>query len=244
MNRNVQGPSDPVRAEAMAADRELAQMVRTVFLKTCEYRYSYNFTWLGRPVIQYPQDLIAMQEIVWNVKPDLIIETGVAHGGSLVFYASLLQLLAGSGRVLGIDVEIRPDNRAAIEAHPMSARIQLVQGSSVDASVVARVAAQAGQAERVMVVLDSNHTHEHVLRELELYSPLVTRGSYLVVFDTAIEDMPKSAFVDRPWGPGNNPATAVKAFLQTNRRFEVDREIDHKLLISVAPGGYLRCVAD
>ncbi|MBV8668043.1 MAG: cephalosporin hydroxylase family protein [Candidatus Eremiobacteraeota bacterium] len=244
MTRGPHDPSDPERITAMAGDTELAQLARAFFLKTCEYRYSYNFTWLGMPVIQYPQDLIAMQEIVWSVKPDLIIETGVAHGGSLIFYASLLELLGGSGRVLGIDVEIRPHNRAAIEAHPLSARVQLVQGSSIDESVVAQAALQARQARRVMVVLDSNHTHEHVLRELELYSPLVTRGSYLVVFDTAIEHMPKSAFPDRSWGPGNNPATAIAAFLQTNRRFAVDGEIDCKLLLSVAPGGYLRCIAD
>jgi cephalosporin hydroxylase len=227
----------------MAADQELAAAAHAFFLKSCEHRYSYNFTWLGRPVIQYPQDLLAMQEIIWRTRPDLIVETGIAHGGSIIFYASMLELL-GAGRVLGIDIDIRPHNRAAIEAHPLSHRIDLLEGSSVDPTIVRSAFERAGTDKRVMIVLDSYHTHDHVLRELELYAPMVKTGSYLVIFDTVIEVMPADAFPDRPWGPGDNPHTAVQAFLQRNDRFEIDAELERKLLISSAPGGYLRCIKD
>jgi cephalosporin hydroxylase len=207
-------------------------------------KYSYNFTWLGRPIIQFPQDIIAMQEIIWRVQPDLIIETGVARGGSLLLYASLLELIGGAGQVLGIDIDIRQHNRVAIENHPLAHRIALMQGSSIDEELVADVREFAGGKERVLVALDSNHTHEHVARELTLYSPLVTKGSYLVVFDTLIEDMPEDYFPDRPWGKGNNPRTAVRQFLESTDRFVIDQELNHKLLITVAPDGYLRCVKD
>jgi cephalosporin hydroxylase len=213
-------------------------------LDTAKHKYTYNFTWMGRPIIQFPQDILAMQEIIWRVKPDLIVETGIAHGGSIIFYASMLELLGGLGKVIGIDIEIRPHNRAAIESHPMARRISLVEGSSTDESTVRRVRELAKGYERVMVVLDSNHTHDHVRRELELYSPLVRRGSYLVVFDTAVEMVPAELFPDRPWGPGNNPMTAVREFLAANDRFVVDEDFDNKLLISVAPSGYLRCIRD
>lgn len=202
--------------------------------------YSYNFSWMGRPIIQYPQDMIAMQELIWQLKPDLIIETGIAHGGSLIYYASLLELI-GNGEVLGIDIDIREHNRREIEAHPMFKRIKMMQGSAIDESLVSEVAKHTEGKQTVMVCLDSNHTHEHVLRELELYSPFVTEGSYLVVFDTIVEDMPKGAY-DRPWDVGNNPKTAVRAFLKTTDAFEIDRQIDNKLLISVAPEGYLKRV--
>ena len=228
----------------MASDPELAALARALFLKSCQYKYSYHFSWLGRPIIQYPQDILAVQELVWRVRPELIVETGVAHGGSLVLYASLLELIGGPGRVVGIDVDIRPHNREAIQQHPMFRRISLIEGSSIDASVAAQVRAMAAGCRRVLVSLDSNHTHEHVLGELRLYSPLVTRDSYLLVFDTVIEDMPEDSFPNRSWGKGNNPKTAVREFLRTNDRFVVDREIEAKLLITVAPEGYLRCVKD
>ncbi|HXN08623.1 MAG TPA: cephalosporin hydroxylase family protein [Candidatus Acidoferrales bacterium] len=234
--------SDEAAIETMAADPELTKLSHAFFLKTCDHRYSYNFSWLGRPVIQYPQDLIAVQEVIWSVKPDLIVETGIAHGGSLIFYASLLELIGGPGKVIGIDNDIRSHNRAAIEAHPLSTRITMVQGSSVDDAVARSVSEVARDKQRVVVILDSNHTHAHVLRELNLYSPLVHAGSYVIVFDTAIERMPADAFPNRPWGPGNNPHTAVQEFLSRNDRFAVDNVIDNKLLISAAPGGYLRCV--
>lgn len=209
-----------------------------------KHKYSYNFLWMGRPIIQFPQDIIAMQEIIWQVKPDLIIETGIAHGGSLIFYASVLELIGGNGHVLGIDIDIREHNRVAIEHHPMFKRIRMIQGSSVDEEVVREVHDFAKGKKRVIVTLDSSHTHEHVLKELGLYSPLVTKDSYLVVFDTVIEDMPEDFFPDRPWGKGNNPKTAVREFLETNKRFVIDKEIENKLLITVAPDGYLRCIRD
>jgi cephalosporin hydroxylase len=230
-------------AEEMSQDRELRQLARDWFDKSYKYRYSYNFRWLGRPVIQYPEDIVAIQELLWKVRPDLVVETGVAHGGSLVLSASILELL-GHGSVIGVDIDIRAHNRQAIEAHPLAKRIHLIQGSSIDANVVGEVKKRAAGLKRVVVFLDSNHTHEHVARELELYSPLVGKDSYLVVFDTVVENMPATAFSNRPWAPGNNPMTAVREFLRGNRRFVVDEEFDHRLPFSVAPGGYLRCVED
>jgi len=205
-------------------------------------KYSYNFTWLGRSIIQYSQDMIAMQEIIWQVKPDLIIETGIAHGGSLIFYASMLELLGGDWQVLGIDIDICEHNRKAIEAHPMLRRISMIEGSSIDKNIAKQVNNFAKDKKRIMVVLDSMHTHDHVLRELEHYSPLVTKESYLVVFDTVVENMPADFFPDRPWGKGNNPKTAVWEFIKTNNRFVMVKEMEHKLLITVAPDGYLKCV--
>ena len=228
----------------MAADNGLRQDAGELFVKASRYRYSYNFTWLGRPIIQFPEDIVALQEIVWRVKPDLILETGIAHGGSLILWASLLHLLGGEGQVIGIDVEIRSANRAEIERHALSSRITMIEGSSVDRPIVERVRALSADRRRVLVVLDSNHTQDHVARELELYSPLVPRDSYLVVMDTVIEEMPVDFFPDRPWTRGNNPKTAVEEFLKRNDRFEVDRDIDDKLLMSVARGGYLRCIRD
>jgi cephalosporin hydroxylase len=230
--------------QAMAEDSDLTRLARAWFERAAQFEYSYHFTWLGRPIIQFPQDIVAIQEIVWSVKPVLIVETGIARGGSLVFYASLLELLGGAGRVVGVDVEIRPENRRAIEAHPLARRIKMIEGSSVDPVVVDAVRREAAGSVPVMVVLDSLHTHAHVLRELMLYAPLVTKGSYLVVLDTVIEDMPPAFSGSRPWRPGDNPKTAVAEFLRSSDRFEVDRSIDAKLLITVAPGGYLRCVKD
>src|SRR6476620_1388684 len=184
-------------------------------------QYSYNFSWMGRPIIQYPQDMIAMQEIIWSVKPDLIIETGVAHGGSLILYASLLELI-GKGEVLGIDIDIRTHNREAIESHKMSKRIKLIQGSSISDEVIEKVKKEIKGKNTVMVLLDSNHTHDHVLAEMKLYSSFVTKGSYLVVFDTVVEDLPNENVVDRPWGKGNNPKTAVWEFLKRNDSFQID----------------------
>ena len=205
--------------------------------------YSYNFDWLGLPIIQYPQDVMAIQEIVWRTKPDLIIETGIARGGSLILYASLLKLIGNGGRVIGVDIDIRPHNRQSIEEHPLADAIHLIQGSSIDEATVATVRDQVKEARAIMVVLDSMHTADHVLRELELYSPFVTQGCYLLVFDTVIEFMPAEAVSHRPWAKGNSPFNAVQQFLQANSRFRVDRSIDAKLQISVAPRGYLECVA-
>lgn len=223
-------------------DKQLEQLSRDFLRLTGKYNYTYNFSWMGRPIIQLPQDILAMQEIIWRVKPDLIIETGIAHGGSLIFSASMLELNGGDGQVLGIDIDIRKHNRLEIETHPMYKRITMLEGSSVDADIVRQVTDFTKDKKRVLVCLDSMHSHEHVRKELALYSPLVTLGSYLVVFDTAIEDMPEGFYPDRPWSKGDNPKTAVWEFLDQNDRFEIDREIQNKLLITVAPDGYLKCV--
>jgi cephalosporin hydroxylase len=229
---------------AQGCDADLHALTRAWLREITPYKYHYHFTWLGRPIIQLPQDVLAVQELIWRVQPDLIVETGVAHGGSLMLSASILALLGGDRRVLGIDVEVRPHNRQRIESHPLSSYIDLIEGSSIDDEVFRRVQSMAAGRQRVLVLLDSCHTHDHVLRELELYSTLVRAGSYLVVFDTLIELMPDRFFSDRPWGQGNNPLTAVRQFIQTNDRFEVDRELTNKLLITAAPDGYLRCVKD
>ncbi len=230
--------------DGLGADHPARDSARLFLGATDKFKYSYNFEWLGRPIIQLPQDLVAMQEIIWKVKPDLIIETGIALGGSLIFYASMLELLSADGRVVGIDIDIRSHNRTAIESHPLFKRITLIEGSSVDEDVAREVKAFAVNRKRVLVVLDSNHTHEHVAKELALYSPFVTRDSYLVVFDTIIEDVPDDLFKNRPWGKGNNPKTAVWEFLKTSDRFVIDQEYNNKLLITVAPDGYLRCIKD
>ena len=224
-------------------DKSLAKLGVDFLVKTAPTKYSYNFSWMGRPIIALPQDMIAMQEIIWNVKPDLIIETGVAHGGSIVFYASLLELIGGDGLVLGIDIEIRQHNRDLIEAHPMMKRIQLLEGSSLSTETVNEVKKIASGKKKILVCLDSNHTHEHVLEELKLYAPLTSIGSYCVVFDTVVEDMPADwDWGIRPWGVGNNPKTAVFEYLKTTNNFVTDKEIDNKILISVAPDGYLKRV--
>jgi cephalosporin hydroxylase len=232
---------------AQGANLALVNTTRQWINQANAGKYSYHFEWMGRPIIQYPQDMVAMQEIIWRVQPDLIVETGIAHGGSLIFYAAMLELNAAcggptDGLVLGLDIDIRPHNRQAIEAHPMARRISMLQGSSIAPEIVAQVKAKAAGKHSVLVVLDSNHTHDHVFSELQAYAELVTVGSYCVVFDTVIEDMPASMFPDRPWGPGDNPKTAAHAFLKTNSNFEIDSAMDNKLLISVAPSGYLKRV--
>jgi cephalosporin hydroxylase len=228
-------------------DRKLAELSIEWLARVNRHKYSYHFEWMGRPIIQYPQDIVAMQQIIWHVQPDLIVETGIAHGGSLIFSASMLELNAvcggpSDGMVIGVDIDIRAHNRSAIESHPMSRRITMFQGSSVDPEMVARVRDAASGRKRVLVCLDSNHTHDHVLAELGSYAPLTTVGSYCVVFDTVIENLPGDMYPDRPWSRGNSPLTAVHEFLGAHPEFEVDRSIDHQLLVSVAPQGYLRRV--
>lgn len=243
------------RILSMRTNRVLQAEARALSISSNAAKYSYNFSWLGRPIIQYPQDIVALQELIWEVKPDLIIEAGIAHGGSLILSASMLALLdyaeaveagktlnpkAAHRRVLGIDIDIRAHNRTAIEAHPMAHRIKMIQGSSVAPEVVTEVHQYVAGYERIMVILDSNHTHDHVLAELHAYAPLVSQGSYCVVFDTVIEDLPAGMYPDRPWDVGNNPKTAVHEFLSGRDDFEVDEDMEAKLLITVAPGGYLR----
>lgn len=229
------------RVARQAANEKLKTSSVEFFYDTLKSKYSYNFNWMGRPIIQYPQDIVAMQEIIWEVKPDLIIETGIAHGGSIIFYASMLELI-GNGEIIGIDIDIREHNKKEIESHSMFKRITMIQGSSISPDVVNHVRKIAETKSRIMVILDSNHTHDHVKYELELYSDFVSKDSYLVVFDTIVEDMPDEMFFDRPWGKGNNPKTAVWDFLKNNNKFEIDKTIQDKLLITVSPDGYLKRV--
>lgn len=246
------------RLKAVESNKEVKTAAHDFMKASLLPKYSYNFAWMGRPIIQYPQDMMAMQELIWEVKPDLIIETGIAHGGSLIMNASFLAMLdycealetgelldtkKPKRRVLGIDIDIREHNRAAIEAHPMSNRIDMIQGSSVAEDIVSQVKEYAKKYNRILISLDSNHTHEHVLAELQAYAMLTSIGSYCVVFDTIVEDMPKEQAGDRPWGPGDNPKTAVWEYLKTHPEFEIDKSIDNKLLISVAPDGYLKRVS-
>ena len=243
------------RIDSIASNEVLCSAGANFMLTSTAPKYSYNFSWQGRPIIQYPQDIIAMQELIWQIKPDLIIETGIAHGGSLIFSASMLALLdmydaietserfdpkVSRRKVLGIDIDIRAHNRAAIEAHPMSSRIQMIQGSSVALEVIEQVRAIASNYTSILVCLDSNHTHEHVLSELNAYATMTSIGSYCVVFDTLVEDLPKELYPNRPWGPGDNPKTAVREYLKTHPEFEIDKSIPNKLLITVAPDGYLK----
>jgi cephalosporin hydroxylase len=243
------------RLDTLADQKDIRGMSRDWIELSMKLRYVYNFNWLGRPIIQLPQDTVQLQELIWTVKPDLIIETGIAHGGSLVMSASMLSLLEyceaaqntevvdpsrPKSKVLGVDIDIRAHNRAAIEAHPMVSRIEMIEGSSLDSAIIAQVRERAAAFETVMVFLDSNHVHEHVLAELNAYAPLVSKGSYCVVFDTWVEDMPQGYYTDRPWDKGNNPKTAMWEYLESHPEFEIDKDIDEKLLLTLAPSGYLR----
>lgn len=252
------------------ANSPLSAAAHKFMFESTEPKYSYNFRWLGRPIIQYPQDMVAMQELIWQVKPDLIIETGIAHGGSLIMSASMLALLdycdavtqgtslnpkQSKRRVLGLDIDIREHNREAIMAHPLSHMIEMIQGSSIDSKIVEKVYGVAKGYNKILVCLDSNHTHEHVLAELEAYAPLTSNDSYCVVFDTIVEDLPDNMYPNRPWGVGNNPKTAVWEYLrllnESGRKavdgkpllLEIDKDIENKILITVAPDGYLKRVS-
>ncbi len=232
------------RIAAIGENTELKTRAAEFMQASLAPKYSYNFSWLGRPIIQYPQDMVAMQEIIWQVQPDLIIETGIAHGGSLIFSAAMLELIESctgkQGEVLGLDIDIRPHNRAAIEAHPLFKRISMIEGSSIAPEIIADVYAKAQGKQSVLVCLDSNHTHDHVLAELQAYAPLTSVGSYCVVMDTVVEDVPNELSGDRPWGQGNNPKTAVCEYLKSHDEFVIDKSIQDKLLITVAPDGYLK----
>jgi cephalosporin hydroxylase len=250
-------------------DTAFQELSNKWLVEASKFFYSYNFTWLGRPVIQVPQDLYASQELIWACRPDLIIETGIAHGGSLIMSASMLALLdycdaMESGatlyvrkaprRVLGIDIDIRDHNRKAIESHPLGGKISMIQGSSVAPETIAQVKEIARNHKRVMIFLDSNHTHEHVLDELELYAPLTTKGSYCVVWDTNVEDLPDEMWANRPWGKGDNPKTAVWEYMRRLKdegrtaedgealSFEYDKVIETKLAVTAAPDGFLKRV--
>ena len=233
------------------ANKELVELTRAWISKTAEFNYSYHFEWLGRPIMQHPQDMLGLQQLLWGIKPDVIIETGIARGGSLIFYASILELISLCGgakgaKVLGIDIDIREHNKIEILNHPMSKRIKLIEGSSIDPAMVSDIKNLVKKEDKVLICLDSNHTHDHVLKELELYTPLVTRGSYCVVFDTIVEDMPEDAYPNRDWGKGDNPKTAVHQFLKEDKlrngeaQFEIDKMVENQLMITATPGGFLR----
>ena len=202
--------------------------------------YSYNFSWLGVPIIQYPQDVLAIQEVIWKVKPDLIIECGVARGGSILFSASMLSLIGNGGKVVGVDIDIRDHARKAIADSKFADSITLIQGSSIEQSTIAQVHAIAKNYKNILVILDSNHTEDHVVKELEAYASLVSLSSYCMVFDSVVEFFPEETSVDRPWNKGDNPHTAIMKFLKTNKNFEIDPYFQNKTLITVAPDGFLR----
>ena len=243
------------RVKSYKDEEEMRKAAADFMLSSTKPKYCYNFSWQSRPIIQYPQDMVAMQEIIWKVKPDLIIEMGIAHGGSLIYNASILAMLdmceaikehriidpkISERKILGVDIDIREHNKTEIEKHPMSSRIEMIEGSSISPEIIEKVKDYAKDYKCILVYLDSNHTHEHVLAELEAYAPLTSVGSYCVVFDTIIEDLPKNAYPDRPWGPGDNPKTAVYDYLKNHPNFEIDKNIFEKLLISVCPDGFLK----
>ena len=243
------------RKERIESNSSVLSNFLPFFVKLTHLDYEYNFDMLGRPIVQMPQDIVAMQEIIWEVKPDLIIETGIAHGGSLIMSASMLALLEycdveqkrkvldpskPKRKVLGIDIDIREHNKEAIETHPMYSRIEMIEGSSIDSEIIKQVKNYAKGFEKILVCLDSNHTHDHVLAELQAYASLVSIDSYCVVFDTSIADLPENMFSNRPWGPNNNPKTAVREYLKTHPEFIIDKNVQNKLLITVAPDGYLK----
>ena len=229
------------KIKSMNKNEKLLKTTRKWFDQSFQHEYSYHFSWLGRPIIQFPQDMIAIQELIWKTKPDLIIETGIAHGGSLIYSASILELIE-KGRVLGIDIDIRKHNKKEIEKHPLKKRITMLEGSSIDENIVKKVKKIAKNKKSILIFLDSYHTHDHVLKELEMYSSIVKKGGYIIVFDTMIEFMPKGSFPNRPWGKGNNPHTAVKKFVKQNKRFKIDKEFENKLLITSCPDGFLKCI--
>jgi cephalosporin hydroxylase len=233
---------------AQGSHDEFLAVTRHWMRTSLDTKYSYHFSWLGRPIIQYPQDIVALQEIIWATQPDLIVETGIAHGGSLIFFAAMLELNAACGgnpqaEVIGIDIEIRSHNRTAIETHPLARRVSMLEGSSIAPDIIREVCARAADKRSVLICLDSNHTHDHVLAELDGYAPLTTIRNYCVVFDTIIDDLPAGAFPGRPWGPTNNPKTAVHTWLKTHPQFEIDTSVHEKLMITAAPDGFLKRVS-
>lgn len=227
----------------MGQDAELRQKSLDWMLHADKYKYTYNFSWMGRPIIKYPNDMVVQQELMWKLKPDLVVETGIAHGGSIIFSAAMMEMMGIDGEVVGVDIDIRPHNRREIENHPMAKRITMFEGSSTDEELFAQVRKKAEGKKCVMVLLDSLHSHEHVYNELQLYPDLVTEGSYLILPDTFIELFPKGYYShNRPWDVGDNPMTAMRQFLQEDDRFEIDQEIDNKLMITEGINGYLKRV--
>jgi cephalosporin hydroxylase len=230
-------------ATAAAKDDRLRKTALDFIVDSDKHGYGYQWTWLGLPMIQMPQDMIVTQEIIWQTKPDVIIETGIAWGGSVVLYASLLELV-GKGEVVGIDLNLYDHVADQIMSYPFSKRIHLYKGSSTEPTIARKALSHVKPGQSVMVLLDSNHTHAHVLDELRIYAPHVTKGQYLVVSDTIVEDIPRQEHRTRPWGPGDNPKTALRAYLGETDRFEVDPYVNGKLLLTYSPEGYCRCIKD
>lgn len=240
MNKIEQFKIERAQRIASQADESFKKQSIEWTKTAMDKQYVYNFEWMGRPIIQFPQDIMALQELIWKIQPDLIIETGIAHGGSIIFSASMLELIGKPGQVIGIDIDIREHNRVEIEKHPMAKRITLIEGSSIDPKIVQEVSELAHGKSKIMVILDSMHTHDHVLEELKAYAPLVSAGSYLVVLDTFVEDLPEGYFHNRPWDKGDNPKTAVHEYLNLDSSFEIDKSYENKLMVTVAPDGFLR----
>lgn len=231
-------------AADMAADEALRKDSLDVLMRADEHRWIHQTTWLGEPILNLPQDMFALQEIIYRTRPEFIIEIGVAWGGSLLFYSTLLEVLGG-GEIIGVDIFIPEDLKNRLGSYgTLSDRIHLIEASSIEQSTVDKIKKLIGASRKTMILLDSHHTHDHVLKELNLYSELVGKGSYLICGDTIVDDIPDQAHRPRPWGPGNNPKTALKEFLAANSRFEVDKKLENKLLFTCNPEGYLVCIQD
>lgn len=229
--------------EQMGADQSLRDRSIAWMLHADKYKYTYNYTWMGRPIIKFPNDMVIQQEIMWNLRPDLVIETGIAHGGSIVFSASMMEMMGIDGEVVGVDIDIRSHNKDAIESHPMSKRITMYEGDSVAPAMIERVRRHTVDKRCVMVVLDSLHSHAHVYKELLSYAPMTTVGSYCILPDTFIEFFPKGYYSStRPWDVGDNPYTAMKQYLQETDLFEIDHHLTSKAMITETIDGYLKRV--
>tara|TARA_A100001035_G_C27713976_1_gene468586 strand:- start:176 stop:922 length:747 start_codon:yes stop_codon:yes gene_type:complete len=222
-------------------DKELKKKSIEWMIAADKYKYTYNFSWMGRPIIKYPADMIVQQELMWNLRPDLIIETGIAHGGSIIFSASMMKMMGIKGEVIGVDIDIREHNRSLIEDHPMSDIIEMYEGSSIDINIIKKIKEKADKHKTILVILDSCHSHEHVFNELLLYSQFVTKNSYIILPDTFIEFFPKGYYAkNRPWDKGNNPYTALKSFLKSNDNFIIDKDLSSKACITETIDGYLK----
>lgn len=234
------------RVNSYKTNQILLNKVKDISHEFAKEKYTYNFSWLGRPVFQGPSDLQVYQEIIWNYKPDLIIETGIARGGSLIFFASMMALLEycgeiDEGEVVGIDIDIREENKNAILKHPLSKKITMIEGSSIDKEVISKIKEYAKNKKKIFLILDSNHTHSHVIEELRAYAPLIEMGGYCIVCDTGIEQI-DDIIENRPWGKGNSPKSALLEYLKENSNFEIDSFYENKSLITCAPDGFLKRV--
>tara|TARA_Y100000589_G_scaffold200807_1_gene189411 strand:- start:3693 stop:4457 length:765 start_codon:yes stop_codon:yes gene_type:complete len=228
----------------MGEDYKLKEKSLEWMLLADKYKYTYNFTWMGRPIIKYPNDMVIQQEIMWKVKPDLIIETGIAHGGSIIFSSSMMKMMDIEGEVVGIDIDIREHNKNQIINHKAYDRISMYEGDSTNPNIIKKVEKHIKPYSKVMVILDSNHSHKHVLKELEIYSRYVTKGSFCILPDTFIEFFPKGYYSkDRPWDVGNNPYTAMKEFMKNNNKFKVSKFYSDKANITETIDGYLERIS-